>query len=61
MPEAKFDIGDWVRDNYSGKTGRVTARNLSPTDVDNLPNPTWYYSMDKIGWLYIPENDLEVL
>jgi len=57
----KHKVGDWVRDSYSGKTGRISAMHLSDTDVDNLPNPTWYYSIDRIGWLYSPEDDLEAL
>jgi len=61
MPNQKFKIGDWVMDTYSGKSGRVTAVNLSETDVDNEPNPTWYYSVDKFGWLFVPETDLEAL
>ncbi len=57
----KYKLGDYVRDSYSGKSGAISTMNLSETDVDNLPNPTWYYSIDRLGWLFYPEDDLEAL
>lgn len=59
MQEPKFKVGDLLHNTFTGKTGKVSALHLSETDVNNDPNPTWYYSIDHIGWLFDPEEDLE--
>lgn len=51
--EAKFKLGEAVRDNFTGRDGIVSV-----VDFDEKEQ-TWYYSIDRMGWKFLPESDLE--
>lgn len=58
-PEQKFKIGDLVRDTYHGKEGHVTAIFWSEGDEHNKAE--WAYPVDRFGWLFIGESELELV
>ncbi|QYC52596.1 hypothetical protein [Salmonella phage SSBI34] len=51
---AKFKIGDLVKDNFSGKTFKVTHAEITEGDKGY----EWFY---RKGIYYIPESDLELI
>ncbi len=53
MTKAKFKVGDLVEDKYEGCIREITA-------VDSQGGE-WVYSLDSMGWLWIPELDLELI
>lgn len=58
-PEPKFKVGDVVRDTYADKIGKITTLYWSEGDAANVPE--WAYSIDKMGWYFIGESDLEAV
>lgn len=58
-PEQKFKIGDVVRDIRNGKVAPITAIHWSEGDKWNKAE--WAYSIDRMGWLFIGESELEAV
>lgn len=53
MSEAKFKVGDKVKDLHEGGIHEIRYAEFDTKDE------IWYYSFGPKGWFWVPENDLD--